>query len=131
MQRPSALGLLLCEQVIRDSETGRRTFVGAFDSLTADEFPFVSPPLTVYAALTNGQGRIRLELRVTDIDDEVDLAVEGLTVDLPGPLDLAHVRFRFRGLSFPEPGHYLFQLFAENEPICHRRLHIRESEEEP
>lgn len=128
MQRPTALGLFLCDQVILDQYTGRRSLVGMFEALNCRDVPFTPPPFTAYAALTDGQGQIRLELRVTDIDEEVELAVERLTVELPGPLDTAHVRFRFHRLPFPDAGHYLVELFVEDEPICHRHLVIHQLE---
>ena len=131
MQRPTALGLFLCEQVIIDRESGLRTLVGLFDARVCRAFPCPSLPFTVYAALTDGQGRIDLGLSVTDIDDEVELANESLTLQLPDPLAIAHVRFRFRSLLFPEAGQYLFQLYAQGSALCHRRLHIQAAEEEP
>jgi hypothetical protein len=129
MARPTALGLFLCDQVIIDRETGKRTLVGLFDVLRCPEIPYTVPPFAVSAALTDGQGQCVLDLVVSDIDTAEQLAVASAQVDFDNPLALFHVRFRFPALSFPVAGQYLFELFADDEPICHRRLHVQLSEE--
>src|SRR5690348_10742188 len=112
MQPPSALGLILCHRVIIDRETGERTIVGSFDALRCQSVPFEAPPIVAYAALTDGLGRVNLEMRVTDVDGEDQLALVRLAINFPDPFAIAHVRFRFSDLSFPNEGQYLFELFA-------------------
>lgn len=127
MQRPSAHGLFLCQEVARHDD-GRRTLFGMFDSLTADAFPCVAPRFTVYAALTDGQGRVPLNLTVTDIDNEIELLAESFLINMADPLGTSHLRIRSGNLVIPESGEDLFELHCENELICHRRLRVEGNE---
>lgn len=129
MQRPTALGLTLCDQVILDTYTGKRTLVGMFDELFCDGVPFIPPPLWVYAALTDGQGRIALDLVVSDMETEEELVVVQHEMEFTSPLSITHLRMNFPDLQFPRSGYFLFQLSAEGFPVCHRRLHIVPNEE--
>src|SRR4051794_24970728 len=101
MQRPTALGLFLCDQVLIDGETRKWTLVGSFNVAYGGEFPHVPPPFVAYAELTDGQGRMTLTLSVSDVDEEEQLATETADVDFDDPLATYHVRFRFPHLSFP------------------------------
>src|SRR5262245_33284075 len=119
MQRPSALGLFLCDQVLVDRDSGKRTLVGLFDTLACPLFPFVCHRLIVYAALTDGQGRMAFDLVLSDIETEEQLSVRSIEAELPGPLTVAHFLVRYESLVFPAPGQYRFELFADQGPICH------------
>lgn len=130
MQRPSALALLICDQVIIDRDSGKRTYVGEIDEWTCEEPPFHSPPFVVSAALTDGQGTIALNLVITYIsDEEEEVVAVPVQVPLPNPLVTARIHVRFQPLTFPEYGQYLFELYCGDDPICHRRLNIVPREE--
>ncbi len=61
-QPPSALSLILCDQVIFEHETRKPTVVGIFTTITCPHFP--SPPKTVdvFAMVTDGIGCVNLEM---------------------------------------------------------------------
>ena len=66
--RPIAIGLLLCEQIIVDERTKNVTPVNCFTLRTAETFPWTSPPFTVLAWLTDGEGEVQLEIIIEDIN---------------------------------------------------------------
>jgi len=131
MQRPSALGLFLCDQVIVDRDSGRRTPFNLFEAVNCTEFPVTLKNFDVYANLTDGQGRMRLALIVSDVETGDQILNHTVAIELPDPLAVAHVRFRLRDVSFPTAGQYLFELSVEGEIICHRRLNLNYVEEQP
>jgi hypothetical protein len=130
MQRPSALGLLLRDQVIIDRDSGKPTIVGVFTGMVCSQFPSTPRSFDVFAALTDGQGRITLDLVVSRMASEEPIGVISMEQHFPDPLEVVFVRFRFRALSFSAAGQYLFELYADGELICHNRLRARPSEEE-
>lgn len=129
MQRPSALGLMLCDQVIFDRDNGKPTVFGIFTSVVCGQFPSTPQPFDVDAAITDGQGHVTLDLVVSRLDTAEAVAAYSMEQDIPDPLHVVNVRFRFRAMSFPESGQYLFELLADGEAICRRRLHVKASEE--
>ena len=57
-KRPVAVGLLLCEQIIVEEGTRTVTPVNCFTQRLAAAFPWIAPPFTVVAWLTNGAGEV-------------------------------------------------------------------------
>jgi hypothetical protein len=129
MQRPSALGLMLCDQVIIERDTNKPTLVGVFKGLGCSQFPSTPRPMEVFAILTDGQGLINLDIVVIRLETDERTAARRIVQEFPTPLDEVDVRFRLRTLSFPAPGTYLFELQADGEAICHRRLRVYHLEE--
>lgn len=88
MQRPSALSLMLCDQVIIDRDSGKPTMVGLFNSFRAREFPFIPRPFDAYADLTDGQGRVAVDLVVTNLEDEGQIVSHHLELHFPNPFHI-------------------------------------------
>ena len=115
--------MFLCDLVTFEQHTNKPTLVGVFTGLSCDVFPSVPKPLDVFAALTNGCGSI-LDLQVIRLSTDEQINGQSSEVMFPDPLTVLNLRFRFRLLSFPEPGDYLFQLSHSGEVICHRRIRV-------
>jgi hypothetical protein len=122
---------MLCDQVIVDRESSKPSLIGLFTGMVCSQFPSVPRPLDVFAALTDGQGHIALDLVVSRLADDQQIMVQSLEQDFRNPLEVVYVRFRLRGLSFPASGIYLFELLAEQEAICHCRIRVRSPEDTP
>jgi hypothetical protein len=108
-QRPVAIGLLLCEQLIVEKGTKNVTPVNCFTQRTAPAFPWTSPSFAVVVWLTNGQGEVALEVVVEDADTLEELPV---------------VLVRLNSLVFPKPGTFRVTLLADGEIIAQRKLFV-------
>jgi hypothetical protein len=124
-QQPSALSLMLCDQVIFERGTMKPTLVGVYNRLTSLHFPTSLRAMAVYTGLTDGVGRANLEIVVSSLDSQEmpPLVRLPMTVMFPSPLHVHDVCFRF-DLSFPTPGTYLFELQLDDRTLCHRRLRV-------
>jgi len=128
-ERPHALSMFLCDQVTFEQHTNKPTLVGVFTGLSCNDFPSAPIRLDVFAALTNGNGHVALDLQVIRLSTDDQINGQSTEVDFPDPLKVLNLRFRFRLLSFPEPGDYMFQLSCDGDVICHRRIHVYASED--
>jgi hypothetical protein len=72
-QRPVAIGLTLCEQVIVEAGTGNVTPVNCFTHRTVRTFPSEKIPFVVFSELTDGAGQMNLDVVLHRLDtfDEV------------------------------------------------------------
>ena len=121
-QRPVAIGLLLCEQLIVEEGTKNVTLVNSFTQRTAETFPWTSPPFTVVAWLTNGEGAITLEVVVEDADTLEELDRRVMPFRFTAPLQQDRLVLRFPSLTFPAAGPYRVLLLADRELIAQRKL---------
>ena len=69
MQRPVAIGLLVCEQIIFEEGTRNITLVNSFTHRIVEEFPSEPFPFVVFGLLTDGLGDISVEMRITRLDN--------------------------------------------------------------
>ena len=67
-QRPSAISLMLCDQVVFEQGTQKPYLLGVFTGVAADSFPTAPQRFDVFAALTDGQGDVRMTLSVVHLD---------------------------------------------------------------
>ena len=56
-QKPVAIGMLTCEQVIIEEKTRNVTPVNCFSERTVTRFPSETFPFIVFAPLTDGAGK--------------------------------------------------------------------------
>jgi len=63
------LALLLCEILITEAGTNRKTLVGIFDQLIIQRFP-AHQRMAIYARLTDGQGIYKFKLEFVDIGQD-------------------------------------------------------------
>lgn len=129
MTEPYCLAMVLADGIHRDAGTGKFTILGTFNSIfPAQEYP-ISARFCVYFAITDGAGDIKIDLRIknaahdfTDDDELIFKLPEGLP-----PLSLLDPLMVCEGVlvvtcSFPSPGLYHCELYADESRLMSRRL---------
>ncbi len=124
IQRPVAVGLIVCEHLIVEEGTRNVTLVNCTPGLTASSFPAVAQRLTVYAALTDGLGDGTLRLSVGHLDTMEEIYVRDQPIHFPDPLQERRIYFRLRQLRFPAPGRYQFTLLADGEWVAQQVIRV-------
>jgi hypothetical protein len=123
-QSPSAISLMLCDQVVFEQGTQKPYLLGVFTGVAADSFPTVPQRFDIFAALTDGLGDIMITLTVIRLDTNEEIYNQRMTVEFPDPLRVVNLRFRVRQLIYDVPGTYLFALTVEDEEIAARRVRV-------
>ena len=123
-QRPAAIGLLVCEQVIIEERTQNVTPVNSFKRRFAQRFPTEPFSFVVFAILNDGVGEIRLDLKISRLDIDEDVYERSMVVRFGDQLQEGRCLFRVPDCSFPVPGAYEVALFADKELVAQRKIHI-------
>jgi hypothetical protein len=130
---PEVLAMIICDTVIEDVESGKKSLIGIFDHVHTSHLPGLVNELNVFVSLTDGHGSPDAELRcVNAVTGEELFRTEG-EVEFPDPLSVVDLHFRFQGCEFPDEGEYRFQFFCAGELLRERKFHISlgsEDEEE-
>ncbi|MCI0463325.1 MAG: hypothetical protein L0Z62_40780 [Gemmataceae bacterium] len=122
-QRPAAIGLMLCDHVLFEQGTQKPSLIGIFTGVAVEHFPG-APRFDVFAALTDGLGAGIIDLVVIRLDTDEQIEAQSMEFTFPDPLKVVNLRFRFRRLTFPAPGTYVFALHVDGEEIAHRRVRV-------
>jgi hypothetical protein len=130
-QRPSAISLMLCDQVVFEQGTQKPYLLGVFNGVATDRFPTAPQRFDVFAALTDGLGRVTMTLSALHLDTNQETYSRSLMVRFPDPLRVVNWRFRVRSLIYKVPGTYLFALTVDGQEIAASRVRVYQAGEAP
>ena len=128
---PAGLAIVVCDQIIEDKRTNKKSLIGIFNQIAAGEFPCRHPQLAVFVSVTEGRGRYPVRLRMAH--EETAETV----VDVNGELELTDVNmvaelgFDLLGVVFPKPGLYSIEFYCDDALILERRFHVAQVELPP
>jgi len=109
---PTVLAMLLCDQVIVDAGTNKKSLIGVFDNLNSVGFPSQTR-IAIYAKLTDAEGKYDFRVRIVHLKDETllgEFEIKGAA--FADQLRPAELIIDLPALVFPEAGKYEFQLYA-------------------
>jgi hypothetical protein len=114
---PSVVAMLVCDQVIVEQGTGKKSLIGVFENVNSTAFP-MQARLAIYAKLVDASGHYDFLIRLVNLKDETKVAEIKAEANID-PMAPAEFAINFVGMIFPEPGKYEFQLYA-NGTYLHR-----------
>jgi len=125
---PKVNSFLLCDTIIQEHRTGKKSLIGIFHNIVAGRFPFAHPSLFIYANLSDASGKYDFTIRLIEVNSQKVIGSgripEITIIDRLKPVEIA---MNIRNLVFPSPGKYEFQLVANNELVETRDLWVMEA----
>ena len=99
---PVVKAFLICDQIIHDAQTGKKSLIGVFHELRADRFPATHPTLWIYANLTDARGKYDFEIRLFDVShNQVMGKGTPPTIEISGPLQTTELSAQLRSVLSP------------------------------
>ena len=115
---PYPLAILLCDQIIVDEISKKKTIVGIFDLIYAEKFPAEHRPLSVYVRLTDAEGQYAFRMDYVQVKNDKLLAQTEIPgVSINDRLKAHELIMQFPPIKIPEPGEYEFRLWANDRYI--------------
>jgi len=122
--RPKALAFIICDTVIDDKATNKKSLIGLFNNISAYTFPCRYPVINVFLSLTEGHGDYECSLIcVKDDESRVIVKLSG-SLKFNNPLSVVEAKFEIRGMILPEPGMYRFDFLCGNVPVVSRKFKV-------
>ena len=107
---PVPMAFLLCDQVIEDGQTGKKTLVGVFNKILATTFPAQHKPCALYFRGADCQGKLDILVKYVDCDTQNVLAEATANMDAVERGDVEFIMV-LPPIPIPKPGQYEFQLY--------------------
>ena len=127
-ERPLVLALVLCDQIITEHHSLKKSLIGAFNSIGFEALPASYPRMCVYAALTNGQGETVAMLRCVFMDTPDGAGRTLWEVNAPiafdNPNQVVEICFELNKIEFDVSGLHSFELSCGGELLLERRFHV-------
>ena len=123
--KPIVQAFLVCDSVILDSFTRKKSIIGTFTHLWAARFPCQHPQMGVYFCLTDAEGQYEFELRLVYLDQDQLIGKASLPqVEIKDRLQIHDFGVNIPSLVFPAPGRYEFRLFANGYFVTQKDFNV-------
>ncbi|HOW88017.1 MAG TPA: hypothetical protein P5561_00120 [Candidatus Omnitrophota bacterium] len=125
---PKANAMLICDYVITERGTNKKSLIGVFENIGAATFPCTHFAMSVYIKLTDAQGGYSFRLELVDLQSDMLIGKSEMPeeVRVPSPLDAHELVFNLRGVRFMHPGKYEFRIFANDKIFGQKRLVVEQ-----
>lgn len=118
------LSMTICDMVIQDIKTKKKSLIGIFSQINAFKAPIQHSKLSVFMALTEGNGKYACELQcIRDDDSKLIMKAQG-AIEFKDPNQVLELVFDLNGPAFPSFGHYRFEFLAEGESVISRKFNV-------
>lgn len=132
---PTYLGMVMCDNLLRDPETRKHYLLGTTTQTFARAFPARYQKMCIYAVLTGIREQTEVSVKLVRWDDEQSEDVQLMEikgkVEAPDPLAVAELTLCFRNLVFPVPGEYRFQLWSRSVVLGERKFIVNQIQQSP
>lgn len=121
-QPPEVLAMILCDQVITDVHSNKKSLIGILDQIETASLPCVVHELHIYLSLTDGHGRLPMTVTCVADDGGEELFRGDADVEFSDPLQVVELQFIFPNARFPMSGEYRIQLSALGQVLRERKF---------
>ena len=107
----------------RQDPSGKAALVGLFNRLVAAKFPATHPQMCVYASVTEVRAGTKFRLVIEHAEHGTrvaELSAEPPPEATRNPTTILDLRFILPALTFPEPGRYFIQFWANDNLLLQR-----------
>lgn len=121
---PTGLAIVVCDQIIEDKLTNKKSLIGIFNQIATSQFPCRHPQIAVFISLTEGRGTAHARLKIAH--DETGHVVGDVTgqIQFPDIHAVVEINFNLVGLVFPQPGLYSIEFYCDDALVLERRFHV-------
>lgn len=121
---PSPLAMIVCDAVIDDRRTAKKSIIGMFNNIHTSKVPAIHPKLNVFLALTEGHGDYNCLLQcVSEDGGKRVFHMEG-PIRFQNPHQIVDFNFEIAGIIFPNYGEYRFEFLCEGKLVIARKIRI-------
>ena len=122
---PSVQAFLVCDCVIEDSLTKKKSLIGLFTHLQSVTFPFQHHQLGLYFCMTDAEGTYRVEIDLMFVNtDQLVCRASLPDIVIGDRLQISDFGINIPALLFPAPGRYEFRLRMNGRMIAQKDFHV-------
>lgn len=119
---PLVLAFIVCDDIITDELTKKKTIVGAFGNIATSAFPALHPKLALFLELANGHGRVHVDIKLVYASDNSETFRIGGDLEFTDPRAVLALCLNFANIVIKKEGEYRFQVYANGELLIERRF---------
>jgi len=115
LTKPTLLAFLICDLIIVDENSKKKTLVGVFSDITVPGFPCVHQSMALYFSLTNAEGTYDFIIRLVHSDSDTQIGEARMSANIIDITKKSDFGFNVPPIKLLKEGRYEFQLWADGE----------------
>ena len=116
------LALILCDTIIEDCFTGKKSLIGLFSQIHAPKLPCIHPSMMLLVSVTGGQGTYPCEVVCEHPDLTEPVFRLHCTLKFENPFQVLDMIFSPKNVMFKLPGKYEIKVIIDGVPELIRPL---------
>ena len=117
--RPKINAFLICDTIIQDRVTNKRSLIGVFHNIATPAFPCTHPMTSIYVNFIDAMGEYRIEINLVEVTTGKTVGRASLPpFEVKDRLRSTEISIALQNLTFHNPGKYEFQLSANEELLA-------------
>ena len=128
---PVGLAIVICDIIIEDKQTHKKSLIGIFNQIGALQFPCRHPRMAVYVSLTEGRGQYDVRLRIVQEDAGTTVGEVRGQIQFADINAVAELNFDLMNLAFPQPGLYSIEFYCDDLLVLERRFQVSQVQAQP
>jgi len=128
---PTGLAIIVCDQIIEDKLTHKKSLIGIFNQIATGKFPCQHGRLAVFVSLTEGRGVSAARLRIAHEESGHVVAEVNGQIQFPDIHAVLELNFDMVGLVFPQAGMYSIEFYCDDALVLERRFHVVQLKQPP
>ena len=121
---PIGVALIVCDTIIEDKFTNKKSLVGLFGQIHAARLPCVIQSISMLVSLTGGNGDYPCEIVCQHASIDAPVFTLSKTIHFESPLQVLDLVFQFKSVRFPFPDQYWLKVMIDGVPIMMRPLTV-------
>lgn len=123
--KPTVQAFLVCDHVIEDSLTKKKSLIGIFTHLQTASFPFQHQQMGLYFCLTDAEGQYHFDIDLIYLNTEQLVCRATLpNIEIGDRLQISDFGINIPLLIFPAPGRYEFRLRMDGHLIAQKDFNV-------
>lgn len=126
--KPLGIALMICDQVITEAGTNKKSLIGVFNSVSARQFPCRHSRFCIFISITGGHGKARTQVRC--VNEQMEKTIFGAEGEIAfaNPNNVVEAVFEFNNVVFPSPGLHCIEVLSNDEMVLQRRFNVKQIE---
>jgi hypothetical protein len=124
---PKLNAMLMCDLILVDELTKKKSLIGIFHAIHAESFPCTHPSMFIYVQFTDAAGEYNFTLDLVDLSNNKVLGkghIPPLTIS--DRLQTHDLIFNLRDLTFDHPGKYEFRISTQDTCFGNKIFWVKE-----
>ena len=124
LSKPMGNALIVCDDMIEDKLTGKKTLVGMFSMINVARLPATHPKMNIFISFDNAKGKYKSAIRIVHDNSGQLIAETKGEIGVKSPMDVTDLNITFLNVLFPEAGVYNIEFHCNDDLVLQRRFTV-------